>query len=82
MHAVIAIFYALIITLAADLYALIAMPEWAGWVFVLSPFTVSGIVVVLLALDWLIEFLDSALKSVLRFASIWSAWLRKSLIPF
>lgn len=82
MHAVIAIFYALIITMAADLYAMIAAPEWAGWAFVLSPFTVSGTVIALLALDWLIASIDSIAKSVCHFASICGARIRKALIPF
>ena len=82
MRAVIAIFYAIIITLATDLYALIAAPEWAGWVFLLSPITVSATIVGLLALDWLIASIDSIAKSVCHFASICGERIRKALIPF
>lgn len=82
MHVVIAIFYALIITMAANLYALVAAPGWAGWVFLLSPFTVSGTIIGLLLLDWILASIDPTAKSVCQFASIWSKRICKALIPF
>ena len=63
MHVVIALTYGLTIWMASVIYALIVAPQWAGIAIALAPVVISGCMVGLLALDWVVNSLTKAILS-------------------
>ena len=65
MHVVIALTYGLTIWMASVIYALIVAPQWAGITIALAPVVISGCMVGLLALDWVVNSLTKAAMAAL-----------------
>lgn len=61
MHYAIALLYGLIIWLAAVAFTLISAQHLTLWVIVSGPFIISGLMVFIFALDWLIEIILRAM---------------------
>lgn len=68
MHFVIALTYGLTIWMASVIYALIVAPKWAGITIALAPVVISGCMVALLTLDWIICQLGKATLALFRVA--------------
>lgn len=65
MHVVIALTYGLTIWMASVIYALIVAPQWAGITIALAPVVISGCMIALLALDWVVNSLSKAAMTAL-----------------
>ncbi len=75
MHVVIALTYGLTIWMASVIYALIVAPQWAGITIALAPVVISGCMVGLLALDWVVNAITKAIMASL--AALMRTWKEK-----
>lgn len=65
MHVVIALTYGLTIWMASVIYAVIAAPNWIGIAIAIAPLVISGCMVVLFALDWVVNCISKAITALL-----------------
>lgn len=65
MHVVIALTYGLTIWMASVIYAVIAAPKWTGIAIAIAPVVISGCMIALLALDWVVNCISKAIMASL-----------------
>lgn len=66
MHILIALTYGLTIWMAGVIYTVIVIPKWSGIAIALAPFVISGGVVGILTLDWLISTISKGAMALVR----------------
>ena len=66
MHIVIAITYGLTIWMSGVIYTVIAIPKWSGIAIALAPVVVTGSVIGILTLDWIIAIMTKGIMAIVR----------------